>query len=148
MHLHLKKVFSAIVLLCLFLTFTLGVAQEGAQERSVIETIDAFLDRAEQAREAFENSKSSGEESAARDARSELGRAERELDEARVRILAREGRVTTDRIWSMRFAGRGWGDIAKELKIHPGVLGRGHGKGSGNEQGKGKGKGRGQGRGE
>jgi hypothetical protein len=120
--------------------------QERAEERSVVEAIDAFLDRAEQAREAFEKAKNSGDESAARAASSELGRAERELDEARVRILAREGRVTTDRIWSMRFAGRGWGDIAKELKVHPGVLGRGHGKGAGNEQGKGKG--RGQGRGE
>ncbi len=51
-----------------------------------------------------------------------LEKANKEADS----ILAKNGEVTPESIQEMREEGMGWGQIAHELGLHPGLLGMGH----------------------
>ena len=50
----------------------------------------------------------------------------KQLDHERIRILARDSGESPQAIAHLREQGMGWGQIAHQLGVHPGRLGRGH----------------------
>ena len=88
------------------------------------ETTEA-AEAVDKASDALEKAMATGTPEEIEQAKADLAKAESAYTEA---ISALTGVVTQD-ISDMREAGMGWGNIAKELGVHPGVLGLGHTKG-------------------
>lgn len=55
-----------------------------------------------------------------------LNTLERDLEFARIQTLAESSGVSARKIMNMRNSGQGWGVIAQNLGLHPGILGVGH----------------------
>lgn len=156
----------AALLLCLLLA-----APAAAGLNETLNDIDMLIDEVQRARTVLRDVTDTGDQSRIRSARERLQMRENQLDQARINALAREAGVSSARVSAMRSSGMGWGRIAKELGVHPSVLGMGKGKGRGTRKGyveddpyaldgayedggkkpwkkyKGKGKGKGKGRG-
>ena len=101
-----------------------------AADAIVDDSIDPVLQETRRLQQVLEEMRRAGEpevDVAARER--ELGAAEEELTERRIAVLSKDSGVSEAEIASMRAEGKGWGVIAKELGVHPGVLGVGHGKG-------------------
>ncbi|MDH3327758.1 MAG: hypothetical protein OEM01_00815 [Desulfobulbaceae bacterium] len=90
-----------------------------SQPDEALETLQSAVEKAEKDLNAL------GEEAAEED----ITAAEEKLAEAQeayaAEISERTG-VVTDEIEAMRNSGMGWGQIAQELGLHPGLLGLGH----------------------
>ncbi|MDY0352049.1 MAG: helix-turn-helix domain-containing protein [Desulfobulbaceae bacterium] len=106
-----------------------NIAEAAAAEPDA-ETLDA-LSAVEEAEAALKDAEETGNEQAIEDARKQLAEAEEAYAEV---IEARIGVITSE-IEAMRNADMGWGEIARELGVHPSVLGLGHTKAYRNKYG-------------
>lgn len=88
------------------------------------ETVEA-LENIEAAEEALEDAMATDDPDAIENAQQELAEAE----EAYAKTVSELTGVITQDIADMRASGRGWGNIAHELGVHPSLLGLGHTKG-------------------
>ncbi len=102
--------------------------------------VNAWLERVlqaandvQRAKEAYESAADPGERERYRrhyeDLRERHEGSKANLDRARIYAIADEADVSPRRVRRMRADGMGWGKIAKELGIHPSVVGKGHGEG-------------------
>lgn len=97
-----------------------AVAEEAAgQAAAAVAAAEADLEAAEAKLAGLDNTAPPQAIAAAREA---IDDAEAALEAA----IAREAMVAQSDIAAMRADGMGWGEIAHELGIHPGVLGLGH----------------------
>ena len=97
--------------------------EETEEALSAVEEAEAALAEAE------EQNATPGEIAAARE---DLAKAQEAYDD----LVAEKTGVLSQEVAGMRNAGMGWGEIAQELGVHPGLLGLGHskkGKGAYNE---------------
>ena len=85
----------------------------------------AKMDALNEAEAALADAKASGDEDAIEEAQTAYNTAKATVEET----AAQTAGVTVADIEAMRKAGMGWGQIAHNLGVHPGVLGLGHKKG-------------------
>ena len=90
---------------------------------SIPQSVDDAIGQLEKARGDMERVRKAGGDVAG--VRPEVESAEKSVEDARVKALAKESGLTEDSIRSMRSSGKGWGVIAKETGVHPGTLGVG-----------------------
>ena len=102
-----------------------NVAQQAATENTAVQ--EALQD-VETAQDALDQAVQTNDPQAMEAARAALTAAE----EGYMESLAEVTGVIEDDIASMRDSGMGWGEISRELGVHPGMLGLGHTKGKQN----------------
>ena len=110
-----------LALAVVMLPLTNTMAQENEQV-SVVPELAGKLERVEETASALERAEAWGDEPAIERARMHHRMAQREMEQN----LARLAGVEPEEVAAMRQAGMGWGQIAQELNLHPGVLGLGH----------------------
>lgn len=90
---------------------------------TIPKSVDDAIGQLEKARGDMERVRKAGGDVAG--VRTEVESAEKGVEDARVKALAKESGLSEDSIRSMRSSGKGWGVIAKETGVHPGSLGVG-----------------------
>lgn len=103
------------------------VAPAHAGVMDAVSGIDALIDEVNRARDILRDVEQSGDEAKIFDAQEELQIRENELEDARIDAIAREANVSPGQVKELRASGMGWGRIAKELGVHPSVVGMGKG---------------------
>lgn len=114
-------------LLCLCLSAQTAAAQDPPELLGGItsagDSIDGILDEIRKAEEALEKARQAGDTERSGKIEESLEEKERDLDRARAEKLSRESGTSETEILRMRQSGMGWGRIAKEVGVHPGMLG-------------------------
>jgi hypothetical protein len=118
------------LILCLALAGT-ALAQQTApqldkEEPKTFEEIQLIMQRLQQGERELEEARQLGDEEQIRMREREVEENRFQLEDSRVQTLSQESGVPPQQISQMRESGMGWGEIAKELGVHPGVLGYGH----------------------
>jgi outer membrane murein-binding lipoprotein Lpp len=117
----MMRVLFVVLVTTLLLTGTMAQAQEDKEVSAIHELANAF-ERVKEAASAMEKAEARGDEQAIERARTHHRMAQQEMEQN----LANLARVEPEDVAAMRGAGMGWGQIAQELGLHPGVLGLGH----------------------
>ena len=118
---RMMSILFVMLVTTLLLTGTMAQAQED-KEISAIHELANTLERVKEAGSALEKAEARGDEQAIKRARTHHRMAQREMEQN----LAYLAGVKPEDVAAMRGAGMGWGQIAQELGLHPGVLGLGH----------------------
>lgn len=121
-----KRMWSHIVLLiCLALLGApaAGKAASATDLADVLSGISDAMRNADDARDLYYRNKSGSE---AERYEREWREREYQLEESRIREMAREARVSPEEIGRMRSGGRSWQDISDRYRLDPRRLGYGH----------------------
>ncbi|MFV0350388.1 MAG: hypothetical protein ACK5JO_17600 [Halodesulfovibrio sp.] len=99
---------------------------------SVFDKVDEAMGRAERARDVYDRVKNVGKPAEVRKAEEDLKNAEdnlrnanAKLDYAREKAIADAAGVSPEKVRQMRASGMGWGNIAKDLGLHPSIVSKG-----------------------
>ena len=107
------------------------LAEQSAVDRFLERAIE-LSDRTERARQAYHDAHDDQDRERRRreyeDSERRYQDAKKNLDRERIRTIADAADVRPRKVRRMRENGMGWGKIAKELDVHPSVLGKGHNK--------------------
>lgn len=99
---------------------TLATEAGNAEDR-----LDKVLEVYRQTRQAGNQQEAEEVEEQVEDARQDVRQARQRLDEARYTALAEEAGVSPNKVRALRESGMGWGRVARELGVHPSLLGKG-----------------------
>lgn len=109
-------------------------------ERMARDKVDEAIREMERIRDVISRRRDEGDTEGVRRAEEDFRRAERRVNDTKVQALAEASGESPRRIRALRESGMGWGRIAKELGVHPGVVGQGKGQGAAKGKGNAKGK--------